>query len=331
MLDAAGLWCGNPWAPEAFSALDSDAPLLLVGTGLTMVDTVVSLLDAGHTGPIHAVSRHGRLPRPHGTSPAAPIELPSPLPDRLAPLMRCMRREIARALDAGADWRPVIDALRPFTPDIWRRLSVPERGRFLRHLRALWDVHRHRMPPQAADRIAAAQASKQLCVYAGRVIGLGAENGVATVTFRQRGTGVLRALKAARVVDCTGPGADVTQSTAPLVQALLRTGMARPDPLHLGFDVTMEGALLTRCGTPSRRLFAVGPLTKGAAWEITAVPDLRMQCHDLARVLGEGLTDIGKSNGYGCDRAAPALGNVASQNSLRGEIELGDVAQSGAN
>lgn len=44
------------------------------------------------------------------------------------------------------------------------------------------------------------------------------------------------------------------------------------------------------------RLFAVGPLTKGEAWEIVAVPDIRRQVWDLARYLsdaqwvgGEGL------------------------------------------
>ena len=84
-----------------------------------------------------------------------------------------------------------------------------------------------------------------------------------------------RSLQAACVIDCTGPGADVTQSTDPLMQTLLRAGIARPDPLRLGLDVAPDGAVLTGSGAPSRRLFAIGPLTKGASWEMTSVAFVR--------------------------------------------------------
>jgi uncharacterized NAD(P)/FAD-binding protein YdhS len=297
VLDAAGLWRGNPWTPDALAGLDRDAPVLLVGTGLTMVDIVVALLDDGHTGPIHALSRHGLLPHRHASPGFAPIALPMPLPTGLAPLMHFVRREIARSQAAGTGWHSVIDALRPYIQCLWRGLSVIERRRFLHHLRAYWDVHRHRMPPPAADRIEAALASKQLRIHAGRIVDLSAEHGRVNVTFRARGTGSQHALQAACVIDCTGPGADVTQSTDPLIQTLLRVGIARPDPLRLGLDVTAEGALLTRSGAPSRRLFAVGPLTKGANWEMTAVPELRTQCRDLAHILARQLARVGRADG----------------------------------
>jgi uncharacterized NAD(P)/FAD-binding protein YdhS len=62
--------------------------------------------------------------------------------------------------------------------------------------------------------------------------------------------------------------------------------VARPDPLRLGLDVTGSCALLSREGAISRRLFAVGPVTKGAFWEMTAVPDIRRQTEKLAEYLG---------------------------------------------
>ena len=285
-LDAAGLWRGNPWDYATFASLDPRAPVLLIGTGLTMVDAVISLLDAGHTGPIRALSRHGFLPRRHAASQAAPAVLPAPPPNELRPLMRIVRREIERALEAGTDWRPVIDALRPSTQDMWQGLSERERGQFLRHLRTWWDVHRHRMAPAAADRIEAALASGQLCLHAGRIVSLDVRGGMASVIFRRRGTGTVAAVSAARVINCTGPATDVTCSTEPLMQALLRTGLARPDPHRLGLDVSASGALINRDGQPSGRLFAVGPLTKGARWEITSVPDIRTQCRDMANSLG---------------------------------------------
>jgi uncharacterized NAD(P)/FAD-binding protein YdhS len=40
--------------------------------------------------------------------------------------------------------------------------------------------------------------------------------------------------------------------------------------------------LIRRDGTSSRRLYALGPKTKGALWEIVGVPDIRKQAAKLA-------------------------------------------------
>jgi uncharacterized NAD(P)/FAD-binding protein YdhS len=268
------------------AALSPDAPVLLIGSGLTMVDAVISLLDAGHTGSLHAVSRHGLLPQRHAVSHVEPIVPANPWPSGLFPLVRAVRREAAGALAAGQDWRSVIDALRPFNQDLWRGFSDRERSRFLRHLRAWWDVHRHRVPHAAADRIEAALQTRQLRVHAGRITGLGICEGQASLTFRRRGSGAVATLSGVRVIDCTGPVTDVSRSTEPLMRALLRTGIARPDPLALGLDVAISGAVINSLGQAAGRLFAIGPLTKGASWEITSVPDIRAQCRAMALTLG---------------------------------------------
>jgi uncharacterized NAD(P)/FAD-binding protein YdhS len=176
-----------------------------------------------------------------------------------------------------------VDGLRPFTQDIWQAMSHEDRLRFLRHLRPWWEVHRHRMAGPVAERIEAAQASGQLQVCAGRIQGYRMRaDGTVEVAFRPRGEAGQAALRVARVVNCSGPGADYDRITHPLVRSLLREGTARPDPLRLGLDVTATCALLNRDGAISRRLFAVGPVTKGAFWEMTAVPDIRRQCEVLA-------------------------------------------------
>jgi len=167
--DVAAHRYGNPWSARARAGLDPDAPVLLVGSGLTMVDTAISLVDQGHRGPITAVSRRGLLPRRHG--PVRPhrgfaaLTLARP---GLASLLRGVRREIAAA--GGADsWRSVMDALRPFTAELWGSLLAADRQRFLRHLRPWWEVHRHRMAPAVAAWIASLQEDGQLRTGAGRV------------------------------------------------------------------------------------------------------------------------------------------------------------------
>jgi uncharacterized NAD(P)/FAD-binding protein YdhS len=190
----------------------------------------------------------------------------------------------------------VIDALRPVIPELWRGLSEREQRQFMRHLRAWWDVHRHRMPPQIADRIDAARASGQLRLRAGRIAGMAVSHGQACVTLRSRAGGDQETLTAARVIDCTGHGCDISRNTTPLLRQIFRSGLAKPDRINLGLDVTDEGALINAAGVASARLFAVGALTRGSTWEVTAVPELRRQCVDAARVLGNRLARLAASD-----------------------------------
>ena len=179
----------------------------------------------------------------------------------------------------------MVDALRPFTQDVWQAMSLQDRVRFLRHLRPWWDVHRHRMPGPVADRIELARTRRQLRTRAGRIQGFRIEDGMVDVIYRPRGSDVTATLLAARVVNCAGPGADYERIADPLIHTMLREGTARPDALRLGLDVTGTCALRLGTGAISRRLFAVGPVTKAAFWEMTAVPDIRRQCELLAQHL----------------------------------------------
>ncbi len=176
-------------------------------------------------------------------------------------------------------------SLRPFTVDVWQAMSLQDRRRFLRHLRPWWDVHRHRMAAQVADRIDAARASGQLRILVGRVRDYAVQSERVAVSYKPRGLDRLDRIEAARVVNCAGPGADYDRVSDPLIRSLLEQGVVRPDPLRLGLDVTASCALLNKDGAISRRLFAVGPVTKGAFWEMTAVPDIRRQTEKLAEHL----------------------------------------------
>jgi len=279
---------GDPWAPDAFSELDPDAPVLLIGTGLTMVDGVIELLDRQHRGPIHALSRRGLLPRRHATNaahPATGIQRRS-LPTELNALTRLLRAESENIVAKGGTWQSVIDQIRPFTQDVWLDLSLTDQKRFLRHLRPWWDVHRHRMAPSVAERIDSARATTQLRIHVGRINTLQRNADGVRLVYRARAGGEQVTLDVARVINCAGPGCDFERIVDPLIRSLLQTGTVRPDRLRLGLDVTATCALKNRQGAVSHRLFATGPITKGAFWEMTAVPDIRRQCEFLAKHLG---------------------------------------------
>ena len=59
----------------------------------------------------------------------------------------------------------------------------------------------------------------------------------------------------------------------------------RPDPVGLGIDVDEACAVINRDGRASARLYAMGPQTRSRFWEVTAIPDIRMQAASLAKAL----------------------------------------------
>lgn len=269
----------NPWSEEAGAALEqaaaSNANLLLVGTGLTMVDVMLSLSARGHRGRVVAVSRRGLLPRAHAAHEPAPVAADElPLRNLLA-LWRWARKR-----SEAAGFRAAIDSLRPHSIALWQALPLPERQRFLRHARPWWDVHRHRLAPEPAKQMDELVASGRLELVAGR---LRAEGCKPVIVLRGGGE---RMVEPDLVINCTGPLGDVRRSANPLLRRLLEQGLVAPDPLALG--LLADGA--DRVG---QGLWALGPLTKGMYWEMTAVPDIRAQAERVAATIAKELVPHG--------------------------------------
>jgi uncharacterized NAD(P)/FAD-binding protein YdhS len=264
-----GLLLESPWSVRALANLDSGAPVLLLGTGLTMVDTALSLRARGHRGPIYALSRHGLLPARHQLSANKPAPWSPEQPATVRELLRQIR---ARA--ASQPWREVMDGLRPVTQRLWLGLGDAERSRFLRHLRTYWDVHRHRMAPRVAETIGQMRETGQLQILAGRLLSLG-EDG--RVQLRLRGTRTPRELRVDRAINCTGPST-LKLARDPLIASAAARGLLRFD--ERGLCAMPDGACNQR-----QTLFAAGPLLRGALWESTAIPEIRAQATALARRL----------------------------------------------
>lgn len=273
---APDVWIDDPWAADITRGLGPDDAVLVIGTGLTMVDMALLLEARGFEGPILALSRRGLIPQAHADG-AAPEKRTS-APDSLSsPLIREVRR---RGETIG--WRHAVDELRPFTQNLWRSATSTQRGRFLRHLRPWWDIHRHRIAPEVAARMQAMIDRNQLRVAAGKLASVDPVAAGAAVTWRSRGSETVERIEVARIVNCTGPEADLPRSPEPLLRALLKRGAIRPGPNGLGLDVDQEMRVIGESGAADPRLFAVGPITRGVLWEIVAVPDIRVQVAELA-------------------------------------------------
>ncbi len=274
----------DPWVRGSLDVIRPGESVLMLGTGLTMMDIAVDLSARGARLPLFAVSRHGLLPRRHveGLPPVPPDALPPGLDASPLTVARVVRAVRAHAAARGGDWREVVGALRPITPALWSRLGPGERSRFLRHVRPWWDVHRHRAAPRTADAIEALIAAGDLSVRAARILGYRPVANEVEVTIRPRGAAAAGRVHVDRVVNCTGPSTDVRRVGDAFLDTLLAKRLIRPDPFGLGLETAEDGALLDAAGSPSRVLHLVGPLLKARFWEATAVPELRQHAARLA-------------------------------------------------
>jgi uncharacterized NAD(P)/FAD-binding protein YdhS len=152
-------------------------------------------------------------------------------------------------------------------------------------VRPYWDVHRHRIAPAIAARIASQMQHGQIEIHAGRIKAYAEDIGGVDVTYRDRESGQLERLRVDRVINCTGPEGDCRKVDDPLLTNLMRQKLARPDPLFLGLDVSPDGALIDAHGAASNLFYAIGPVRKGSLWETIAVPELRVQVSELSRLL----------------------------------------------
>ena len=274
----------DPWDVEQKKDIPKDTPVLLVGTSLTAVDIATELLHNGHTSEIFAVSRRGILPRSHGPIAAASEGFVHALPSSLRQVVRYVRALSAND-PRGDKWRRAFTELRGIAPSLWRNWSISERRRFLRHVRPFWDAHRHRLAPRVHGKIERALASGQLKIVRGRVDAIEqhpTRDGLRVSVRHGNGT---RTFDVSRVVNCTGPEAHPGRSSNPLLQGLIGDQIARADPLGLGLAVDSESRVISANGSAYSTLYAVGTLTRGSRWEVTAIPEIREQANGVVRRL----------------------------------------------
>lgn len=267
----------DPWADAWWERLPEKTDVLFIGTGLTMIDQCLTLMQRGFGGTMHAVSRHGLLPRAHLARRAEPVEPEIAAGGDLSAMLAALRVQA----EVAGDWRAVMDGLRPVTQCFWKAMSGAQRARFLRHAAAFWNVHRHRMAPAVALEIESLLQSGQLVIHRGRLSAIRAgQSGLAVEVDGRSGP-----LAVGMVVNCTG-FERCSIAASRLLADLAAKGIVKSDPNGLGLAVDEESAVLAADGRANPDLYALGPLTAGRHWEITAVPDIRNQARSVAGAIG---------------------------------------------
>jgi uncharacterized NAD(P)/FAD-binding protein YdhS len=286
---------GHCWQSGWLSRVKAGDRICILGSGLTMIDQVLTLRGKGHRGPIHVLSRRGLVPHPHISPPLPPAD--PRLPEgstEISRLLQALRKQV----NDGAPWRTVMDGLRPKTQSLWQSLTSEQRGRFLRHALPWWNIHRHRIAPEVHKAFETLLSDGILEIHAGYLRSLDERDDGIAVLYRRRHTQTLRELQVDWVVNCTGmERAGIGHSR--LLETMRNDGVLLLDTFGLGVEVDGQSRLLRADGQTWPGLFAAGALTAGRFWEITAVPDIRVQAQKIAQTVTDRVASNGRISAHG--------------------------------
>jgi uncharacterized NAD(P)/FAD-binding protein YdhS len=268
----------TPWDNTIYDKIDQTDDVLLIGSGLTTDDVILSLHSRKHDGKIYSLSRSGMQPLPHETFDAYPG-----FNDELKDLdINGIFKVVRKHLQLAKNPRAVIDSLRPFTQTIWQSLSATDKSRFLRHLNKYWNVIRHRMPEKNYNLIKELQKS-QLDFITGNIVSI--EDGRRIkVTYFNKTTRVNDEIYVDAIINCIGPESNYKRLNMPLIQNLFERGTIKQN--ETGISIKTDGwHIVDVDNKPNQQLLAIGPLLKGELFESTAVPELKIQSSQMAEYI----------------------------------------------
>ncbi|MCL7988608.1 FAD/NAD(P)-binding protein [Sphingobacterium sp. lm-10] len=194
----------SPWPTSRLlkKIKDKQARVSIVGSSLTAIDALITLVDNGHEGPIQFFSLTGLLPR---------VQTPSEIPYerkvltlsnirsiireqqrtlRIIDLIRLFRSEVESALERPVDWanedrinkdqlallekdiqeatgegnifQTILYSLREDSYSIWRLLPPDQKQLFGKWVKPHFDINRHAIPLENAIKIRNILRSGQL-------------------------------------------------------------------------------------------------------------------------------------------------------------------------
>lgn len=277
----------NPWKIESVKNPHNALPILIIGNGLTMVDTVLALLEQGFKGDIYSISPNGFNILPHRHNGLKYSKLVEELRDDLTiyELVKLVNKHIKTVREYGVSAEPIIDSLRPHTQKIWHSFSDAEKELFMSRLRHLWGVARHRIPLHSHDKIQQLRIDGKLHINSGKILDLTESKDSILVEYFDKKENNTKEITVSRVINCTGPETNLLNLDKSFLKNCLLKGILKQDKLKLGISADIDSyQVINSDGKPHRNLFTIGSNLKGELWESTAVNELRGQAEKLANI-----------------------------------------------
>ncbi len=278
----SGLYQSNPWNFRYIDQLKSNDHVVLIGTGLTMLDHAVGLLRSNKNIRVTAFSRRGLLPLAHKPYQSYSFPDYSIVPkEDIGVLLRSIKDYYSIHQDKGLDWRDLMDRIRTQVPQLWKALSSASKKRFIRHLKPYWEIHRHRAPDQVLRVVEQAMKDNRFKLMKGKIN---------TVTTHSRklslnlvGSNETIQIHANYLLNSSGLQQDVSLTSDVLLKKLLERGYMVPDSNSLGIETDETGAL--QCTVGEKNIFTLGALRRAAVFECTAAKEIGEQAFRLSKNL----------------------------------------------
>jgi uncharacterized NAD(P)/FAD-binding protein YdhS len=286
----------DAWDFQKLAQIHNIDPIIILGSGLTAVDTILHLNQSFQKQEIILLSRRGLLPHMHQPRWSEPgssnceaiLDLSGVSVSQTMHQLRCMIRDHQKR---GLDWRDFLDDLRPFYPKLWRQFSDEQKRLFTKRLTTYWDIHRHRMAPAVGHQIERLKQSGTLTLVAGNLLRISKNPLGIQVDYRLRGSECVKSLNVAAIINCTGHNVSIDINHNALFNQMSGSGLIKANKNGLGLEVSPNYEIINEAGEPNLGLWYIGPMLKAQYWEATAVPELRLHAQILARKLLEKAPD----------------------------------------
>ncbi len=280
-----GIYFTNPWDHQTIiGKIHKEEDILILGSGLTMIDLFTTLYYNSHRGKIYAFSRHGLLPAVH-----KPVDYYEPFyheiekTSSLTEVFSIVKKHLRNHKQHGGDWRDIIDSLRPYSQKIWMSFSANDKALFIKKLNRLWSISRHRIPQEYQITINELLKNKMLEIHSGRIDTIEKNGRKLNITIREKNKEHPTSISVHRVINCTGPQLNYLKLQNPLIKNMFQKGLIHPGPLNLGVDASPDGKVKNHYN--ENIIYALGSTLTGVLFESTAVPELRIQAEVLADIL----------------------------------------------
>ncbi|MEI6312848.1 MAG: FAD/NAD(P)-binding protein [Bacteroidota bacterium] len=279
----------NPWLIDSVLHLDSELPVLVIGNGLTMVDTVFGLLEHGFKNKIYSISPNGFNILPHRHNGLKYTKLVEEFTENMSlyDFVKLVNKHVKLVREYGVTAEPVIDSIRPYTQSIWKKLNDTERTKFMSRLRHLWGVARHRFPMHSHDKIQQLRIDNKLLIKSGKILNFTEVSPKhIVVEYYDKKEKEVKTFEVSRVINCTGPESNLSLVEKSFLKNALMKGILKQDSLYLGIVTDTDTfQIIDTNNNKHHHLFTIGTNLKGELWESTAVNELRAQADKLAQLL----------------------------------------------
>lgn len=263
----------------------NNSDILIIGTGLSMVDQVLHLASVGYKGKIHALSRRGHLPLswkknkiPFRKLSQKKLAVFTSLHTTLK-WFRFIRKKIKEE-----DFETILHVYGYLLKNI-ETFDRKEFKRCERHCSRYLRRIIHQIPYESYSILQDLIANQKLLIHAGKLLKIDGSSHEFKVFFQPQYKRETEVLKVGKIINCMNLGISFTEIQDPLLNSLFNKGIIRPNSSNLILDTSDIYQIVNSAGKEIEGMFAIGAVNKTKLSTARSVPIIRKESYSLAEII----------------------------------------------